>query len=135
MNQAIDRDVREPIKGQSKGDWRPLVFILTDGRPTDEWREPRRRILERVRKKVLNVITVGCGPFIDEETLREIAIGPTFRMDSSTASFIEFFKWISQTTVSLSRPLSQLRGGEVQPLELPPPPPVLQYIPEVLSKK
>lgn len=83
LRESLDQDVRPAIRGKEKGDWKPLVFILTDGEPTDDWHTPRQEILERQQRKVLNVITVGCGPHINEQNLKAIAIGPSFRMDNS----------------------------------------------------
>jgi uncharacterized protein YegL len=85
-------------------------------------------LLNRKERKVLNVITVGCGPDIDEGTLREIAIGPSFKMDADSASFAAFFRWVSQTVKSVSQSLSQPQG-ENAPAPMPIPPDVLQYIP------
>ncbi|MEN3184713.1 MAG: VWA domain-containing protein, partial [Atribacterota bacterium] len=121
---------KKAVPGGEKGDWKPLVFILTDGKPTDDWRTPREELLARKERKVLNVITVGCGPDIDEATLREIAIGPSFKMDADTASFAAFFRWVSQTVRSVSKTLSRPQGqGEASPMPIPIPPDVLQYIP------
>jgi len=128
LQESLDRDVRPAVKGGEKGDWKPLVFILTDGEPTDDWQTPRQEILNRQQRKVLNVITVGCGPYINEQNLKAIAIGPTFRMDNSEASFRTFFQWVSQSVTTVSRAVSQPGGGE-QAMNLPPPPPVIQYVP------
>lgn len=128
LQQSLDRDVRPAIKGKEKGDWKPLVFILTDGKPTDDWKTPHQEIRNRQERKVLNVITFGCGPDIDEQTLKEIAIGLTFRMDNSEASFRTFFQWVSQSVKTVSKAVSQPGGGE-QAMNLPPPPPVIQYVP------
>lgn len=125
---SLDRDVKKAVKGGEKGDWKPLVFILTDGKPTDDWKSPRLELLNRRERKVLNVITVGCGPDIDEGTLREIAIGPSFKMDADSASFAAFFRWVSQTVKAVSQSLSQPQG-ENTPAPMPVPPDVLQYIP------
>jgi uncharacterized protein YegL len=128
--ESLDRDVKKAVPGGERGDWKPLVFILTDGKPTDDWRTPREELLKRRERKVLNVITVGCGPDIDETTLREIAIGPSFKMDSDAASFSAFFRWVSQTVRTVSKTLSRPQGqGEGSPMPIPMPPDVLQYIP------
>jgi len=128
LRESLDRDVRPAVRGKEKGDWKPLVFILTDGEPTDDWQTPRQEILERQQRKVLNVITVGCGPHINEQNLRAIAIGPSFRMDNSEASFRTFFQWVSQSVKMVSKAVSQPGGGE-RAMDLPPPPSVIQYVP------
>ena len=128
LQQSLDTDVKPSVKGGEKGDWKPWIFILTDGMPTDDWQTPRQEILDRQQRKVLNVITVGCGTSINEQNLKAIAIGPTFRMDNSEASFKTFFQWVSQSVKSVSKSVSQ-PGGEDQPAAMPNPPNVLQYIP------
>lgn len=128
LRESLDRDVRPAIPGKEKGDWKPLVFILTDGEPTDEWRTPRQELLDRQNRKALTVITVGCGPYINEQNLKAIAIGPSFRMDDSEASFRAFFQWVSQSVKAVSKAVSQPGGGE-QAMSLPQPPPVIQYVP------
>lgn len=129
LQQSLDNDVKPARKGGEKGDWKPLVFILTDGEPTDDWQAPRQEILNRQQRKVLNVITVGCGPYINEQNLKAIAIGPTFRMDNSEASFKTFFQWVSQSVKSVSRAVSQPGGGD-QPMTMPnPDPQFIQYVP------
>lgn len=36
LAQSIDREVGKST-AEMKGDWKPLVFIMTDGMPTDSW--------------------------------------------------------------------------------------------------
>jgi uncharacterized protein YegL len=126
--ESLDKDVKSSVKGGEKGDWKPLIFIFSDGEPTDEWQEPRQVILNRTSKKVINMITVGCGPRINEHNLKEIAIGPTFKMNNDDASFKKFFQWVSQSVRAASKAVSQSGGGD-KPATLPPPPDGIQYIP------
>ncbi|PIU55818.1 MAG: hypothetical protein COS87_03930 [Chloroflexi bacterium CG07_land_8_20_14_0_80_45_17] len=126
--ESLDKDVKAPIKGKEKGDYKPLIFVLTDGQPTDEWQEPREEILKREKKKVINIITVGCGPYINQENLKDIAIGPTFNMGSDDASFRKFFQWVTQTAMTVTKSVTQPGGGE-KPTTISPPPEGIQYIP------
>ncbi len=124
--ESLDRDVKSAVVGGEKGDWKPLIYILTDGEPTDNWREPRDGLLSRQRKKVCNVITVGCGPRINGEKLKEIGIGNTFNMGNDSASFGKFFKWVTSSIAAASKSVGQF--GD-KPATLPPPPDGIQYIP------
>lgn len=52
-----------------KGDWKPLVFLLTDGSPTDDWKHS----VENFRQRGLaTIIACGAGPEVDEETLKHL---------------------------------------------------------------
>jgi uncharacterized protein YegL len=124
--ESLDKDLRRPVKGGPKGDWRPLVFILTDGEPTDDWREPREKILQREKAKVCKVVTVGCGPYLNQQNLRDIAIGATFNMDNDDASFKALFEWITTTVKTESKTCSQ--GGGPADETLPPPPDSMQPV-------
>ncbi len=126
--ESLDKDVKGAVKGGEKGDWKPLVFILTDGMPTDDWQEPREDILSREKKKVINIITVGCGPYLNQQNLKDIATGPTFNMGSDDASFKKFFQWVTQTVKAVSKSVSQPGGGEKR-TTISPPPEGIQYVP------
>ena len=117
--ESLDKDLRRPVKGGLKGDWRPLVFILTDGEPTDDWREPREKILQREKAKVCKAITVGCGPHINQQNLRDIAIGETFNMDMDNASFHKLFEWVSSLVKEESKSCSRT-GGTLEKTISPP---------------
>ena len=116
LMQSLDKDVIPVRKGAQKGDWKPLVFILTDGKPTDDWEAPRRQVLERSNRKVFNIVTVGCGTELNDQNLREIGIGATIMLDSSDHSFREFFQWISQSVVAKSQPMTRPDESEDIPV-------------------
>lgn len=108
--ESMDRDVKHPVKGGTKGDWRPIVFVLTDGRPTDEngnvtdrlWRPARDAVINRPRgqNKPSVIVAVGCGPDVDDETLKDISTGTAFRISGSGASFIALFQYITRSVTA-----------------------------------
>jgi len=125
--ESIDRDVAKPVMGGQKGDWKPVVFVLTDGRPTAEWRPARDAVINRptgqIRPSV--IVAVGCGPDVDENTLKEISTGTAFRMGSSSASFVALFQYLSQSITNSVQP-----GGNIaDPFANMSPPPDLIRIP------
>ena len=126
LEESLDKDIKAPVKGGDKGDWKPLIFILTDGEPTDEWRKPRDIILDRQQKKAINIVTVGCGSRINQHNLKDISLGSTFIMGNDSESFKQFFDWVSQTTSKIARSVSKPDGGDKPPdIDQPP----FQYVP------
>ncbi len=121
--ESLDKDVKKAVKGGEKGDWKPIVFILTDGQPTDEWKPA----MDELKQRINLIIAVGCGPSINREIMKQIS-ETSFEMGNDDASFKKFFKWVTQSIKAVSKSVSQ-RGGTVESKNLPPPPPGIQYIP------
>lgn len=89
-----------------KGDWRPLVFILTDGEPTDEWAEAFRN-LRACKPKPANIYAIGCGDDVNLEMLQEIS-DFAFKLHGQTddelgANLKKLFVWLSASIASASR--------------------------------
>jgi uncharacterized protein YegL len=93
LRESIKKDV-EITTAMSKGDWRPLVFILTDGQPTDDWRGPLAR-LRAVKPSLASVYGFGCGDEVDFETLAEVS-DVCFQVSSlTTESLSKLFVWLT----------------------------------------
>ncbi|MDR1921270.1 MAG: VWA domain-containing protein [Candidatus Adiutrix sp.] len=97
---AIKREVVKTTEKQ-KGDYRPLVFIITDGRPTDEWREAARRLRES-RPALASIYAIGCGDDVDFAVLKEAADVSIHMSALSTDSFAKLFVWLSASVQSMS---------------------------------
>lgn len=107
LQASMDAHVVKPIKGAQKGDWKPCVFIFTDGLPTDSngtltnelWKPARDGVLNRVKgeTKPSEVIAFGCGPNVVNENLKDISTGVAFRMGSSVASFVAVLRYVSMS--------------------------------------
>jgi len=86
----------------TKGDYRPLVFLLTDGQPTDEWEAAARGITNNRNLKIANIYAIGCGPDVDYSVLHKIT-DIVFKMPEMTPeTFRKFFIWLSASVQSAS---------------------------------
>ena len=133
--ESMDRDVPRPVKGGQKGDWKPAVFVLTDGRPTDDHGDQTDRLWQPARDAVLNrskgqtkpstIVAVGCGTDVDDDTLKAISTGSAFRMGTSQAAFVALFQFLSQSITNSVQP----GGNPEDPFANIPPSPDLVRIP------
>jgi hypothetical protein len=114
---CIDTEVAKTTAEQ-KGDWRPLVFIMTDGLPTDDLSQG----LEAFRsRKTGMVVACAAGQGADTATLQMITPN-VVQLDTADSSTIKaFFKWVSASISTSSKAVET--GDETNSLsELPPPP-------------
>ena len=108
----------------TKGDWRPMVFLMTDGAPTDDWQKG----LARFKQEKWGVIVGCCVDNGDESILKQITESVVKLNTSDSASIKAFFKWISSSVSQGSKSVEQ-SGKDVQGLsELPPPPPEIKVV-------
>lgn len=119
---------RELVKSspEIKGDWKPMVFLMTDGAPDSDW----ERSLPRFRSQKWGVI-VGCaiGSGGDTRVLKEIAGESVVVMETAdSASFAAFFKWVTASITTGSQRVDLNKGDVVALSELPPPPPEIKLL-------
>jgi uncharacterized protein YegL len=124
LDKCLEREIRKNTP-QQKGDYKPMVFLLTDGEPTDSWEAPADQIKNKTRK-FANIITVGCGPSVNTETLKKISDVVLMMNSFKPEDFKQFFKWVSQSVVSASKEFAK---NPTAPANLPPPPPSIQIQP------
>ena len=106
----IDRNVIKTTADR-KGDWKPIVYLLTDGRPTDDYTAAVKRWKEQHAKKA-NLIAIGLGLSADLNILRQLTDNVLLFEDTSEGDFTKFVKWITASVVAHSRSV----GDEPPPL-------------------
>ncbi|MDO4658731.1 TerY-C metal binding domain-containing protein [Kingella sp. (in: b-proteobacteria)] len=106
LNHAMDEIDRHVITNspERKGDYKPVVYLMTDGGATDD---PTAAIARWQRSFAhrANLVSIGIGPFADLAQLAPISHG-VLRLDTNNeADFKAFIDWISQSVSSQSRSL------------------------------
>lgn len=113
--QKVKTDV---IKGSAtqKADWKPLLFVFTDGKPSDI--QLYREKVQEIRNLSFGAV-VGCaaGHMANDEILKELTDNVVHLASADSAALRQFFKWVSETIEQGNK--SQGTGENVV---LPPPP-------------
>jgi uncharacterized protein YegL len=112
---VVDQEVVRTTP-ERKGDWMPLLFIMTDGSPSDiqkfnEW------IPEVKRRSFAFIVACAAGPKAKDAFLKELTPHIVYLDTADSRTFQKFFTWVSQTVNAGNRSV-----GAVAPLTLPPPP-------------
>ncbi|EOC1103367.1 VWA domain-containing protein [Cronobacter sakazakii] len=121
---SIAKEVQKTT-ADTKGDWRPLVFLMTDGSPNDDWRKGLNDF-KAARTGV--VVACAAGHDADTSALKEIT-EIVVQLDTADSSTINaFFKWVS-ASISVGSQKVESSKKEVIGLEdLPPPPPEVNVV-------
>lgn len=107
LDQAIQTEIVKTTPEQ-KGDYKPLVFIVTDGQPTDEWRAAFERFKRNHRSVI--VYAIGCGDDVDFSILKELT-DQTYSMEQMDAeTFAKLFVCISSSIQAASGAIGE--GGK-----------------------
>lgn len=111
----IDSEVHLSTPTQ-KGDWMPLLFLMTDGKPSDIM-EYNEAIPEVKKRKFATIIACAAGSKAKTEPLLQLT-DQVYTLDTmDKSSFSQFFKWVSSSIGVGNRSI-----GATSDLILPPPP-------------
>ncbi|GHT80411.1 tellurium resistance protein TerY [Betaproteobacteria bacterium] len=119
--ERVDRDVKKTT-GDAKGDWRPLLFVMTDGSPSD-LHAYRQAIPEVKKRNFASILACAAGPKAKQEMLRELTDRVVTLDTMDSAAFSGFFKWVSASVA-----VGSSSAGVSGQISLPPPPPEVQLV-------
>ncbi len=105
LTRQIDLQVRKTT-AERKGDWKPVVYLLTDGRPTDDVSGEIRRWKEQYASRV-NLIAIGIGSGADLNILRQLTDNVLLFNDAKESDFTQFIKWITASVSAHSRSVGE----------------------------
>jgi len=111
---------------EKKGDWRPLVFLMTDGAPTDNW---KKGLADFKTFRWGMVICCAAGNKADMNVLKEISPECVVQLDTADSkSLAAFFKWVSASVSAGSKSAVNLNKEVTSMDQLPPPPPEITFV-------
>jgi uncharacterized protein YegL len=123
---VVEKVKKNVIKssGETKGDFRPMLFIMTDGTPSDLM--VFKDSLPKVKGcNFAEIIACAAGPKANSNFLKQITSNVVKLDNMESSAFAQFFKWVSDSIAAGS-----MSAGVDGPLEnsLPPPPPEFQIV-------
>lgn len=97
LNDRIVNEVRKQTK-ERKGDWKPLVFIMSDGKPSDEWESVKQDISSK-----MNIVACAVGADADIACLRKLTDLVVMLKDMTQETFDQFIDFLSSTMTTASQ--------------------------------
>ena len=112
LMREIDKSVMRTT-AEHKGDWKPVVYLLTDGRPTDD---PKPAIDEWNAKyaRKATMVAIGLGKSAGFSSLRSLTQHVLVFEDSQEGDFRKFVNWVTASVVAQSKSVGE--GAEAQAL-------------------
>lgn len=113
--EKVDNEVHKGNKEQ-KGDWMPILFLMTDGKPSDS--QKYNEVIPKIKaRQFTNIVACAAGPKAKTEPLTKLT-DKVFQIDTLDSSvFMKFFKWVSGIIEEGGKSI-----GATSDIELPPPP-------------
>ncbi|EXJ13526.1 hypothetical protein D779_3620 [Imhoffiella purpurea] len=93
---------------ERKGDWKPIVYLLTDGRPTDDPSPAIARWNAQYAKRA-TLTAIGMGRDVDFAVLKRLTDRVLLYEETRPEDFKTLIDWISASVVAQSKSLGE--GG------------------------
>ncbi|MRT37506.1 VWA domain-containing protein [Acinetobacter sp. RIT698] len=123
--ELLAQEVQQNVQKSSndvKGDWRPLLFLMTDGSPSDVY--AYQQIVPTIKQlNFATVVACAAGPKAKTESLLQLTDQVVVLDTMDSNSFASFFKWVSASVVAGSS-----SAGVSDSISLPPPPAEIQLV-------
>lgn len=124
VSNCIDREVSKTT-AERKGDWKPIIFIMTDGMPTDNVQSGIEALNKR---KTAYVVACAAGHGADISILKQITDNVVSLETADNQSITKFFEWVT-ASIGVTSSKVEESGKETGDMnDLPPPPSELNIV-------
>ena len=97
----------------------PVIVLLTDGNPTDDWKRPMEKLLKMPWGKKAVKVAIAIGKDAERSVLEAFTGNPEAVLDAGNPEVLtHFIKWASTVASAVSNPTSNpMEVGDVQETE------------------
>lgn len=86
---------------EQKGDWKPIIFLFTDGVPTDDTKAAFNEWKQNWQRQT-NLVAISFGEATDLNLLKELTDNVLLFKNTTAQSYKEFFRWVTASIKSSS---------------------------------
>jgi len=97
LNDCVKKEVRKQTEKQ-RGDWKPLIFLMSDGKPSDDWEKVCKTFVSEI-----NLIACGVGSDADIENLKKITGRVVLMKDLTQETLDQFIDFVRSLTTMASQ--------------------------------
>lgn len=108
----IDHNVRKTTTEQ-KGDWKPIVFLFTDGKPTDNFEKSLCTWNQKYKDKA-NVVAVSFGDNSNIDILGKFSQNVLIFKNTTNEDYKKFFEWVTASIQSSCKSISTSNDDSVK---------------------
>jgi uncharacterized protein YegL len=111
MNE-LDLSIQKTTLDQ-KGDWKPIIFLFTDGIPTDNYDLSFDRWNQKYKAKT-NLVVISLGENTNTSIYTKISDNVLLLKDTDSESFKKFFKWVTASIKTSSIAVTDSNNDALQ---------------------
>lgn len=109
LMQDLDKNIVKTTP-DVKGDWKPIVFLFTDGVPTDETQSAISQWKTKWARTA-NLLSISFGTDTDAEILKQISTEVILFKNDDKISYSKFFKWVTDSIKTSSESIESKKSG------------------------
>jgi len=92
LDERLDEEIERP-SGKKNGDWKPIIFVMIDGLPTDDW----DRGAEKIKNRSVSIVAMTSGFDTDAKMLRKLTANVIELKSASKNDLTQFIRYEDQS--------------------------------------